>query len=104
MKKSHLVWKGSVHALGVFGYVLLVVSVLSYAKVLFGEQEDKFLIPIFMLLLFVVSATITGLLVLGKPIYLYMNGLKREAITLLFATLAWLVLFLIAVAAAMATF
>ena len=51
-----------------------------------------------MLLLFVVSATITDLLVLGKPIYLYLEGKKKEAFTLLIATLVWLILFLFLVA------
>ena len=65
-------------------------------QIIFGE-EDSFLTPLFTLLLFVVSASITGLLVLGKPVLLYLNGQKKEALTLLFATLVWLVMFLIGV-------
>ncbi len=42
----------------------------------------------------VVSASITGLLVFGKPAHLNMNGLIKDAFTLVFTTLAWLLLFL----------
>jgi hypothetical protein len=50
-----------------------------------------------MLLLFIISASVTGLLVLGKPIHLYLSGLKKEAFVLLFATTGWLVLFLVGI-------
>ena len=97
MKKSYTIVKSLISAFGVFVYVFLVAELLFNAKNIFSDQPG-ILIPIFMLLLFVVSALITGLLVLGKPIHLYMNGLKKEAFTLIFSTLGWLVLFLIVVA------
>ncbi|MEK9154676.1 MAG: hypothetical protein AAB596_01215 [Patescibacteria group bacterium] len=96
MKKYDYILKSLINASGVFVYVLIVAWVLFNAKEIFKEPAGL-LIPIFMLLLLIISATITGLLVLGKPIYLYFNGLKKEAIILLFATLAWLVVFLIVV-------
>ena len=40
-----------------------------------------------MLMLFVFSAAFTGTLVLGRPIVWYLNGKKREALSLLFYTL-----------------
>ena len=102
MKKSDYIQKGLLSASGVFIYILGVSWVLFNAKTIFGGEEPKgFVAPIFMLLLFVVSATITGLLVLGKPIYLYFEGKKKEAFTLLIATLAWLILFLFIVAVAL---
>ena len=82
---------------GVFIYVAAVAWLGFNSKTIFGKVEDNFLAPVFVLLLFVISASITGLLVLGKPIHLYFGGLKREAFILLFSTLGWLVLFLIAV-------
>ncbi len=81
------------HAGGVFIYITAVVSVLFNKKIF--ENEPEFFIPVFMLLLFVISASITGLLVLGRPICLYMDGFKKEAFTLLFSTIAWLAVFLI---------
>lgn len=37
-------------------------------------------------------------LVFGKPIYLYLEGLKKEAFALFVATLTWLIFFVIIVA------
>ena len=98
MKNSDYLLKSFLSAAGVFMYISLVAWFLFNGKGVFGEIES-FLLPVMMLLLFVISACITGLLVLGKPIHLYLNGNKREAITLLVATLVWLILFLAAVVA-----
>ncbi|MDD4762213.1 MAG: hypothetical protein PHZ25_04305, partial [Candidatus Pacebacteria bacterium] len=94
MKKSEYILKSFLNAFGVLVYVSLIAWLLFNGESFFGN-EKSFLIPIFMLLLLVVSASITGLLVLGKPIHLYLSGLKKEAFCFLFATLAWLVLFVI---------
>jgi hypothetical protein len=40
--------------------------------------------------MFVFSALVTGYLVLGKPIMMYMDGQKKEALRLLFYTGAFL--------------
>jgi hypothetical protein len=58
----------------------------------FFGKEDNFWMPVALLLLFVVSATIVGALVLGRPAYMYFNGQKQEAVRLLVYTVAWLVL------------
>ena len=89
-----------VNAIGVFIYVSAIAWLGFNSQALFGKS-NSFLAPLFMLLLFVVSASVTGLLVLGKPVYLYLNGLKKEAFIFFFATLAWLVLFLVAVVVAL---
>ncbi|MBM3257321.1 MAG: hypothetical protein FJY98_03260 [Candidatus Liptonbacteria bacterium] len=103
MKNSPNWFKSLLSAAGVFVYVSLVALFLSRAEKMFGA-EDTFLMPIFMLLLFVVSASITGLLVLGGPTHRYLSGHKKEAFTLLFSTLGWLVVFLIIVAVALGVF
>ena len=93
MKKSEYLLKSLINALGTFLYVSLVAWLLFNGEHAF-DNNPSFLIPVFMLLLFIISASITSLLVLGKPIHLYLNGLKKEAFILLFATLAWLVIFI----------
>ena len=55
-----------------------------------------------LLLLFVISATVTGFLVLGKPAMLYHAGDKRGAFTFLSATVGWLFGFLVLVGILMA--
>ena len=96
MKKSEYFLKSLVNAAGVFVYVSAIAWMLFSGEMIFGKASS-FLMPLLLLLLFIVSASITGLLVLGKPIHLYLSGLKKEAFVLLFATLAWLVIFFIAV-------
>ena len=96
MKKSEYFLKSLVNAAGVLVYVSAIAWMLFNGEMIFGKASN-FLMPLLLLLLFIVSASITGLLVLGKPIHLYLSGLKKEAFILLFATLGWLVVFLIAV-------
>lgn len=96
MKKSDYILKSFMNASGVFLYIFAVAWVMFNSKGIFEESIGIF-IPVFMLLLFIISATTTGFLVLGKPIHLYMSNSKREAFILLFSTLAWLAVFLIVV-------
>ncbi|MBI4121027.1 MAG: hypothetical protein HY457_02120 [Parcubacteria group bacterium] len=98
MKNSDYVVKSFINASGVFLYVFGVAWFLSNAQEIFGEQDEGLFVPIFMLLLFIISATITSLLVLGRPVYLYLNNQKKEAMILLLATLGWLAIFLFSVA------
>ena len=74
-------------------YISIVALLPSYGERLFGSGHS-FLIPVLILLLFVISATVVGFLVLGKPIQLYVDGLKKEAFTFFFIILGWLILFL----------
>ena len=79
----------ALNALGTAAYISLVASLLFYAQELFGNENvnDTVLIPIAMLLLFVLSASITGGLVLGRPILWYLEGRKKDAISLLVTTI-----------------
>lgn len=54
-----------------------------------------------MLLLLIISATVTGFLVIGKPLQLYVSGQKSEGLKLLGRTLGWLAVFAIIVAGIM---
>ncbi len=58
---------------------------------IFG-QMNKTTGPIAFLTLFVLSAAVTGGLVLGKPLLMYVNNQKSEAIKLFIYTLCWLAL------------
>ena len=96
-KKSSVFLKSFLSAAGVFVYVSAVAWLGFNNQLIFGKAVS-FLMPLFILLLFLISATVTGLLVLGKPILLYLDGSKREALILFFSTLAWLITFLLMVA------
>ncbi len=94
MKTQSIFIKSFLSAIGVLVYVSGVAWLGFNSQYIFGHIQS-FLIPLFALLLFVISACITGLLVLGKPVYLYLEGHKKAAFTLFFATLGWLIFFLL---------
>lgn len=92
MNKSILKLAG-LHALGTALYVVLVALFLNGLSIIFrGKPDNEILAPIAMLLLFVLSASITGSLVLGRPILWYLDGKKKDAITLFVATIGFLFL------------
>lgn len=88
---SKIIKRAFINSVGTAAYIILVVSFIFSLQV-FEAKEDIIIIPIAMLLLFVCSAAITGFLVFGKPVMLYIDGKKREAISLLGYTLGILVL------------
>lgn len=96
MKNSKIILWGLINSLGVLIYTAAVAWFLFNGEKFLGKA-DNFFMPLALLLLFVVSAAITGLLVLGRPIYLYLNGAKKEAISLLFYTIGWLLLMVVIV-------
>jgi len=96
MKTSKLLIIALLNSLGISVYIATVVLLMSNAQKFFGPANN-FLGSLAILLLFVLSATIVGLLVLGRPGYLYFNGFKKEGIALLICTVAFLLIITIAV-------
>ncbi len=78
-----------INAAATYLYILLVGWFMSNVEHMF-DPKPSFWAPVAFLLLFVFSATMTGLLVLGRPIYIYLNGQKKEAWHLLFWTIGWI--------------
>ena len=91
MKNSKLILQGFLFSLGVVAYVLLVVLIMVNGNSLFGTMNNYWG-PLAMLLLFTVSAAITGSLVFGKPVYLFLNGFKSESVKLALYTIGFLFL------------
>ncbi len=69
-------------------YIFLVGIFIYYASIVKIGKASRFLAPIAMLLLFVSSAAITSYLVFGKPAILYLDGKKKDALTLIIYTLS----------------
>lgn len=86
MKNQTLAKWGITHAFGVLVYTSLVAFFMSNASKWFGEADQEIATPVAALMLFVFSALVTSGLVLGKPIMLYLDGHKKEAVKLLFFT------------------
>ncbi len=82
MNTSSLIKRAGISALGVYLYVLVLTFFMNNAQPLFAKQPPGWLIGSLMLTLFVVSACATGTMVLLKPITLYMDGQKRDALRL----------------------
>ena len=87
--KNKLVLRALLNSLGVLIYTSALAAFFFNANRLFGK-EDNFLMPAVMMMLLVISAALTGALVLGKPILLYLNNQKSEALKLFGWTLGWL--------------
>lgn len=86
--KNYLV-KTLPNALAATAYVSLVAFIMFNAEKIVG-QPDSFIGPVAILMLFVTSAAIMGILVFGQPVMLYLDGKKKSAIYTLFATVTWL--------------
>ena len=97
MLNKKLVNYAIIHSLGVLAYVSLVVIFMNNAQRLFGKNDNA-MTGVVALMIFILSALVTGSLVLGRPIMLYLDGKKSEAVKLLFYTMASLfVLLLLAI-------
>lgn len=98
MNNKKLIFMSILHSLGVLVYVYLLVSFMNNAQRLFGKNDHPPMTGVVVLLVFILSALITGSLVLGKPIMLYLDGKKAEAVKMVFYTGASLfVLLLLAI-------
>lgn len=76
-------------------YIIGVGSFMFVSAQLKVGQSNSFIVPIALLLLFVLSASITGYFIFGKPILLYLDNQKKEAYRLLQFTLIYLSTFTI---------
>lgn len=83
--KTLMKW-AAVHSLGVLVYVFLVANVMTNADKIVGKTDNAFSGMAF-LMMFVLSAAVVGSLIIGKPIFLYIDGKKKEAVNLLLYTI-----------------
>ena len=92
-----LILRGMLNALATSLYIIAIVTFINNAQKIFGNGDDKFFIPVIMLTLFVLSALITSLLILGKPLMLYFDGQKKDSVKLLLSTVISLAAILVLV-------
>ncbi|MFA6447636.1 MAG: hypothetical protein WCW31_05295 [Patescibacteria group bacterium] len=81
-------------SLGVLIYVSGVAWFLSNGEKIFGKSQSMGM-PVAFLLVFVLSAAITGSLVFGYPVWQYLDGKKKEALKALGWNLGFLAIFTI---------
>ncbi len=82
---SHPLGRALLTVLYIGGVVLFVGNM----ETIVGAEESLWF-PVLALTLLVLSAATTGALVLGRPIMLYLEGKKGEAIRFFAQTLGWL--------------
>lgn len=70
-------------------YISVVAIIMQNGNKLFGEK-DNLVTPIVVLLLFTLSAITVGGLVLGKPLMMYFDNNKKEAVAMFLQTAIWL--------------
>lgn len=96
MIAKKIIHQSFIFALGEGIYISLVALLMFGVQKLFGDKPDPAVIaPIAFLLLLVISAAISGALILGKPLMLYLDGQKKDAVTLFGLTIGWLAVFLL---------
>jgi len=92
MRKMNVITSSFLQALATFAYVLVIVEIMNNGQKLFGNANNL-LGGVAMLMLLVVSAAVCGFLVFGKPVMLFLENQKKEALKLLYLTIGWLVAF-----------
>ena len=80
-------WKRAIVNSVVTTVYIIGVALFLYFGAMMKFGRNSFLAPIALLLLFVFSAALTGFLIFGKPAELYVDGKKKEALSLLTYTL-----------------
>ena len=91
MKKSELLLKSFHQGILSVVYVFLVSLLIYGGGTIFGNGDNLWG-PFAFLLLFVLSAAIMGVLVLGRQVLLYLEGKKKDAIKILLLTIGWIFL------------
>ncbi len=86
MMMRHMSTNPVLNALAASVYITAIVSFLSYMPKLVGPSEG-IIVPIMMLSLFVFSAATMGYLFLAKPVELYLDGKRKEGVSLFLKTL-----------------
>ena len=87
--KNNLIKSSMFDAFAVALYVSVVAYLIQNGERIFGKMQN-FWGPLAFLLLFVVSAAIVGSIIFGKPVVMYLEGKKTEAVKLLSYTIMWL--------------
>ena len=75
--------RGLINAIATALYVIAVGSFMYYGSTVKLGRANIALIPIALLLIFVFSAALTSFLIFGKPAQLYVDGKKKEALSML---------------------
>jgi len=91
MKDGKIFRYALLHAIGAILYIALVASIIANGEQVLGGVQGPLAGTAF-LLLFVISAAITGMATFGRPLVWFLDGKKREAIMLAIMTVGFMAL------------
>ena len=80
------------------GYIALIISVIDKTSSIARHTPDTILAPVTMLSLFVLSASIMGILFVYEPLRLFLENQKREALSFLLKTVGTFACFVVILA------
>jgi hypothetical protein len=86
--------QGLLQALGITAYISLIGFFIGSGDKIVGNIGLPFA-PVFVLLLLSVSVLICAVLVLYKPYKFFIDGKKKEALSMVISTAVWLSIFLV---------
>lgn len=92
--KASLAFKAFLQSIGLASYILVVSQFFQNASRLGNLGDD--LASILFLLLFVASALISALLILGYPFWLFLQNRGKEALMVVVYSSLWLLLLFVA--------
>ena len=97
MKVKNIILKGLYQSLGLAAYCILIAFIMNNLSKLFPNNGVTInLLQVFMfLIIFLVSALITGSIALAYPIYLAFRKNIKKAAFIVLSTVLWSILFLI---------
>jgi len=75
------------NALLAAAYIVFIVLLISYGPALVRDKPDTILAPMAMLSLLVFSVAFMGYIFFFRPVLMYLNGQKREAVEFFTKTL-----------------
>lgn len=75
-----------INALSASGYIVLVVSVISYLSKTQGNKPDTFLAPVLFISLLTLSVSVMGFLFFYQPLQLFLDNKKKQAVDLFLKT------------------
>ena len=78
--------KAIINALGASVYILLVVSVMNFVTQHLKDKPDTFFAPVMVLFVLTLSVAVMAYLFFYQPLILFIDGKKKEAISLFVKT------------------
>lgn len=76
-----------VNALSASGYIVIVVTIMTYLSQNLKNKPDTFFAPIALLSLLTLSAAVMAFLFFYQPLQLFIEGKKKDAVNLFVKTL-----------------